>query len=351
MSSIIGNLFGSKPKASTSQSGYGALPTWAQDMAQAGGQTATNIANTTTPFQAVPYSQQQLGAINQLQAGVPQYSGSGFKFGQQANTAYGNANNMYGQASNYLAGAMPYIQQSAGYTAQGVNPLTGQEIQSSINDFMNPYTDSVINNSIRDISTYGNGLFSDARSLVSDAGGSGSNRANLLAGDIALKQMQAVGDTSSSLRNTGYQSAVSNALNRLQTERSNYLAGAGLSMNQATGMQNQSAGAMNIGNQYAGLGNNYLNAKSTFQNLGQNQYQNQLAGLNSQISAGDLLRGQTQQNNQIPLQQLQVISDYLRPLLAGSTANGGTPATQGLLASGGNYLQGGLNLLSAGMRL
>lgn len=348
MSSLVSGLFGSKAKPSQSLSGYSAAPSFTQATSQKIDTLGNQIAGTTAPYAPVDYLPQQLTAINSLMAGIPQYKGSGFKFGQQANNAFGNANNMYSQAGNYLAGSMPYIQQSADYTASGVNPITGQEIQSSINDFMNPYTDSVINNTVRDISQYGNSLFSDARGLVSDAGGSGSNRANLLAGDIALKQMQAVGDASSQLRNQGYQAASTNALNRLQQDRANYLAGAGLSLNQASGMQNAASGANSIGNSYAGLGNNYLSAKQLFNNIGQQNYLNQVDAAKNSIAAGNYLRSNQQQENQIPLQQLQTLLNITAPFLGASSSNGGRAATSGLLGSGGNYLQGlfGLSTLA-----
>lgn len=331
---------------------------------------AQTLSGNASNYAPVSFSPIQQDILNQQIAGLPtnlNYGRPDFKFGQQANNAFGQAGNAYkaagnafGQASGYLQGALPYIQQSADYTARGVDPITGQEINTATADFMNPYENQVIGNTIRDIEKYGQGLFSNARSLVSDAGGSGSNRANLLAADIAREQMQRVGDVSSQLRSQGFESATSKALNRLQQGRANYLSGAGLALNQAGSMQNQATGAMNIGSGFlsqgsglSGLGSNYLQGRGMMEDIAQNNRTNAVSDrqfaiedLARRFGAGEILRGQQQQQQAVPFQQLQTLIDVfgLIPQGLNSGRIGATDGTAGILGSGGSKTQAAISL-------
>lgn len=318
MPSIVGGLFGKKGNASTSSTptGYESLPDFGQQflqdiIKQGQGYTAQNTGFNpaeTAAYQALASGNPAANAVNAV---------GGFGFGKQANQAFGDSSNAYNTAQGYVAGAMPFLQ-------RGGTAITSGDISGSISDFMNPYTDSVINNTTRDIAKYGEGLFSNARGLISDAGASGSNRAQFLASDIADNQMKQVGDFSSQLRNTGFQSAANNALARLQSDKSNAL-------NAGTGMINAGGQQANIGQGYAGLGNNLMSARMNMDVLRNNARTNTIGDLQNQATAGQALRTGTSPAN------LQMLSELMKliPVGGGGSTYGGSAPTQGLLGSGG----------------
>lgn len=357
VSNITGNLFGKSPKPSQSSSGFGALPSDIQegyrtDIIQRG----QDIAGSPDAFQPIAYDPRALQAINTQLGGLRQgvdYMRPDFKFGQQANRAFGQAGDMYNMASSYLGQAMPYVQQSADYTRQGASPITGQEIQSSISDFMNPYTESVVNQTMQDMNRFASGAFSDARGMIGDYGASGSNRERLLMSDIASKILQDTARQTSALRQSGFESAAGRALNRLQGDRGNALTGAGLAINQAGTVQNQAGQAAGIGGNLANLGGQYLQGRALMNDITNSNYNRALGGLQNQIAAGDLLRAQEAQTQGIPIEQLRLLQGLYNPLLSASNSVGERPEDTGLLGristAAGNFFGGGGNSASAGV--
>lgn len=127
-------------------------------------------------------------------------------------------NTLAGQAGNYLqggpnaggtAGMYTPIPQTAGETTalntinQGFNP-TSSQLNSSINEQMNPYNQDVIDQ----INKNAYGQNSVLSSTLAQAGQFGSNRAALGANDIANTQASQIG----ALLNPEYNTAVNNAL-------------------------------------------------------------------------------------------------------------------------------------------
>jgi hypothetical protein len=293
MGSLVSGLFGGKQKQTNTPSPYEQLPDFGQQLLQDITKRGQTVADN---YVLTP---QQISALNTLQAGNVGAPTGGFNFGKQANQAFGQARDMYGTAADYLAGASPLID-------RGASSITGGEIRGSISDFMNPYEDAVIANTTRDINQYGQGLFSNAKSLISDAGASGSNRGNLLAADIAKNLTQQVGDFSSNLRRSGFESAAGRALERLQGDRGRALTGAGLVTNQAGTQGNLASG---VGN----LGNMLMDARRIMDSIATNTANTQTTDLKNRIAAGDILRGQD-------LSQLQILQDVFKtiPTAAGS---------------------------------
>lgn len=312
MASVLKGLVGKSATPASQPTAYNTLPDFGQTLLKNTVTQGQSTAADPNNFSAIPLMQGQTEALNKLLAGGPDVSGvGGFNFGQQANQAFGNASSMYNTASDYLK--------------QGAAPITGDQIGSSINDFMNPFENSVVQNSVNDINTEGNGLFSNARSLISDAGGSGSNRGDLLAGDISKGLMKQVGDTSSSIRNTGFQSAANNALTRLMGDRTNALSAGNGQTAAANGSSN--------------LGNMLMSARMNMDTLRNNSRTNQINDLNNQIGAGNIYRGVDQQNQQIPQQQLQMLEELFKLF---PTGGGGTGATAATGAGGGTNFLGSL---------
>ena len=226
MSSLSGGLFGKKSTPINNPTTYETLPDFGKELLQSlveRGQAFDKASPT--------YSAPERNVLDMFVKGIGTPSIGGFNFGQQANTSFGKAGGMFDTAKQYLADSMPFLN-------RGGSAITGDEIGSSIKDFMNPFENEVVANTARDINTMGSGLFSDARSLISDAGASGSNRGDFLAQGIAKDMTNTLGDFSSNLRNTGFQSAAQNALSRLMGDRSNALT-AGGSMINAAGTANQ----------------------------------------------------------------------------------------------------------------
>lgn len=333
LDSVTGGLFGKKatPQSSPLSDLLANFP----ELRNVGGDLisrAQQLSTQTAPFMPsevagyTPAQQQAMGTLTGYQA--PRFN---FDFGKKADAAYG-------MAGNFFSGVSPLISTAQDYFKQGASPITGAELQGGIADFMNPYTDQVINNSVRDIQTYGTGLFSDAKSLMSDAGATGSNRAQFLAGDIADNLMKNVGDVSSNLRNTGFTTAANNALTRLMGDRSNALAAGGGTVNSANAMTSAGTAATN-------LGSNLFNSRLGVEDIKSSTMNNMLALAKAQLSGGEgerLIQQQANDNqvavNQIPLQQLQLLQSLFGIFPTGS--GGGSAATQGLLSSGGNWVAG-----------
>jgi hypothetical protein len=271
MSSLTGALFGKKSTPINNPTTYETLPDFGKDLLKQLIDQGQSFA-TANPT----YSAPERDVLNMLVKGVGTPSIGGFNFGQRASDAFGNAGSMYDAAAGYLESSMPFLN-------RGGSAITSGEIGSSISDFMNPFENEVVANTARDISTMGSGLFSDARSLISDAGASGSNRGDFLAQGIAKDMTNTLGDFSSNLRNTGFQSAASNALSRLMGDRSNALT-AGGSMINAAGTANQTGAG------YGQNANALMGARMNMDTLRGTNRDRIMSDLNNTMSAGGQIR-------------------------------------------------------------
>lgn len=303
MSNAVGQLFGQKGKPF--EGGLNALPGFAADAYQNLIQNAQGTAGTTTPFAPVPFNPTQQSALNYASQGVTDTGGG---YGKKATQAYQDA-------SGALSTIPGYLQQAGQNVQQGVNPITGQEISTGISNFMNPYTQNVVNSAVGDINRNADLQRSNISSLTNNAGAYGGQRQALLESELGRNQMLDVGNVSGQLNAAGFQNAANNALSQLQNERQNFLTGANINLGQA-GQANAQAG------QYNNLGNSLMGAKLDTKQIQQQQLQNQ-------FNAGNIMNQYQQGVNQIPLAQQQYLASILQPLL--STQQGATAANPGFL--------------------
>jgi len=286
MSSVIGGLFGKKASTVSNPTAFQTLPQEIQNRFLDINRRAADVSE---GFGVRPETLQGFDALIQE---VPNPVRSNFNFGQRANTAFGQAEDAFGRAQDILGGVDPLVQ-------RGAASITSDDIQSGIGDFLNPFTNEVIQRSVRDVNEFGQGLFNDARSLISDAGVTGSNRERLIAQGIADDLARNVGDLSSNLRRSGFESAATRALQRLEGDRSRALQGAS-AINTAAGTQ---AG---IGSGLNRVGDSFLSGRRLMADISRQQQQDAIAEqvrrARAQLGLGDVLRSED-------LQKLQVLQD------------------------------------------
>ncbi len=290
---IFDSLFGQRAK-SLNETGYNALPQWAQTGFQDVYSGVQGLAPST--FAPAPFNATQQSALSQL-SNRPAVGN--FNFGQQANDAFGQASNTFNTAN--------------GYTAQGVNPISGQEIGTNIGYFMNPYTDQVVNTALGDLNRQYGDAYNNFKSEATAAGGFGGTRQATVEGQRMADLARASGDVSGQLRSQGFQSAATNALGKLQQERTNFLNGAGIA--------NQTGSAL------SGLGTGLMNARTQVEDIRRQQ------GLDT-LTAGNQIQGQQTAVQQQDLSKLQALLSALQALPATGEANnqGGTNGILGTAA-------------------
>jgi hypothetical protein len=306
--SLLNSLFGKKAQPSVQQTGYNALPDFAQNAFK------DLVTRSQTASQAAPNTYQQ-GALDYLGQGARLPA---FNFGQQANQAFGNA-------SNYINNATGYLQDASQNVNRGVNPITGQEINTNIGYFMNPFENQVVQSTMNDINRQGASAYSDINALASDAGAFGGTRQAARESDLTRDLMRQVANSAGQLRYSGFQNASNQALQKLTDERNRFLTGAGINLNQA-------GTAINQGNAATNLGGNLMNARMDAESIRNQQAANQMGA------------GNFQQD------QLKFLGDILSRFPGTSSAWGPQAATQGLLGTGGATASAG-NLLSTGAKL
>lgn len=343
---LLSSLLGKDAKAINNPTNFQTLPDFGQDLARNVVQQGTNIANQAGYFNPIGFRQPTINALTALENGVQSGVG-GFNFGQKANATYNGVANNLNAANGYLSQIPAFVNAADGRIEQGSSAITGQDIQGGINDFMNPYTDAVINNSVRDIQKYGEGLFSDMRSMLSDAGAAGSSRDAIYAAELGKGLMQQVGDTSSALRMTGYENAANRALQRLQTDKNNALAGAGLNLNQA-GVVNNAANTQNsIASNMLNLGNSLTSARTAADAWRGNDVNAKVDNLNRQIGAGQMFTDQELAQRNVPMEQLNylksIYDSVVKPMMGGGTVTQkpGSTGLLGRIGGAGSMLTGG----------
>lgn len=316
MSSIFG---GGAPNFANGPTNYQQLPKYMQDALTQLISRGTSLSNTLDP------ATQQ--AYNMGTSGPP---AMGFMKGAQ--NAYGQASNFQNQISPQIGMANGYLNAANNNISQGTNPITAQMIGNQAEQLMSPYTQNVINSLQNTLMDQRNQMQSQNNSNSTLAGAFGSNRAALNGGQIDLAAQRALAEQSGTLLNNAYQTAATNAQQNLQNERSNFLAGAGLNINQA-------AGAL-------GGANSYANAANSATNLGNaNLYGNQQNNANYNNRINQLTTAGKIPQNQLGILQ-SAIGGY-QPFSQGGSSQAYQP--QGLLQQLGLTPSTGLNGMQQGM--
>lgn len=237
-----------------------------------GGQnTVTN--NSAPPPEVMEQYRHLLGMAN-TQAGQPlqQYGGqmvAGFTPDQLS--AFQGINNAQGISAPYMQQAQGMLQNSTAPLWQGVE----QWSPDSLNKYMSPYTDSVVNATMANMNENNAQQQTALQGNAISKGAWGGDRAGIASAELSRQQSLADNQTIAGLRNQGFN----------------------------TGMQafQQQQGAQ-LG---ANTTNAWLNSQGAFgmANLGNQAFQNSLQGAGAQLAAGNQQQQQNQANLNIPYEQ------------------------------------------------
>lgn len=310
-------LTGKQKQTSTAPTPFETLPGFGQELLQDIITQGRGLSGNASMFTPTGFNAQQMGAINQLMQGVGMPNVGNFNFGQRASDAFNLSSALSPVAQNYIA--------------QGAAPITGGEINQNIANWFNPFVEQALQPTLRGIRSQAEGLGSDIRSQASNAGAFGGSRQALAEAELNKNVLQQLSDTIAQGFNTGFNNAAQLGYGTMTTNRSNAL--------NAGNLTNQSMQGL------AGLGNALMGARMNMDTLRNNARNNQITDLQNIISAGDLLRTQQDAQNQVPINQLNFLSNLFKLIPGGE---GGTtttsigPSMGGLLNTVG-AIGGGLN--------
>lgn len=215
------------------------------------------------------------------------------------------------------------LQQAQKGITGAIQPMTQDQFTSGVNQYMNPYTQQVVDATNQQINHQA-GIDANNINAQFNQGAFGSSANRVAQQELDRQTQQNVANADAPLYSAGYTTAVTNTNNQFNQGQAAQLAGYGQFNPLAnTSLNNQAAGQ----NLYTTNLNNLLNSG----NLVQNQNQNQLNATNQAL----------QQQQQYPMQQLNSLTQLLQAFNGGT---GGTAATPNLLQMlGGAGLVAGTN--------
>jgi hypothetical protein len=267
--------------------------------------------------------QKQILANAQLMAGntmsLPQYQVAGYSPYQ--NAAFGMANAGIGsyqpylqQGQNAVYGGMNMYGQGIGATQQGINTIgrsMGRFKGQGYENFMDPYTNEVINQSMRDINRAGaiEGMGLAAQAV--GAGAFGGSRQGVQRSELSRNVMDTKARTSADLRSQGF----SQAMDRAGSAYEGQMGRIG-SAGQAYGQLGQGLGSLAGG--LTSAGTSMANMGQLGQTMATNDI-NMLYGMGQDQQAQrqkelDAQRQNQYQNMMQPYQQLGFYSDIFNSM-------------------------------------
>ena len=250
---------------------------------------------------------------------LPQYQVAGYSPYQ--NAAFGMANAGIGsyqpylqQGQNAVYGGMNMYGQGIGATQQGINTIgrsMGQFKGQGYENFMDPYTNEVINQSMRDINRAGaiEGMGLDAQAV--GAGAFGGSRQGVQRSELSRNVMDTKARTSADLRSQGF----SQAMDRAGSAYEGQMGRIG-SAGQAYGQLGQGLGSLAGG--LTSAGTSMANMGQLGQTMATNDI-NMLYGMGQDQQAQrqkelDAQRQNQYQNMMQPYQQLGFYSDIFNSM-------------------------------------
>jgi hypothetical protein len=289
------------------------LPGYLQDYQKQILDNAQSLAGNTMSlpqYQVAGYSPYQNAAFGMANAGIGSYQ----PYLQQGQNAVYGGMNMYGQG----VGA---VGQGIGATQQGINTIgrsMGRFKGQGYENFMDPYTNKVINQSMRDINRAGaiEGKGLDAQSV--SAGAFGGSRQGVQRSELSRNVMDTKARTSADLRSQGFSQAMDRAGSAYEGQM-NRIGSAG----QAYGQLGQGLGS--LAGQYGSLAGGLTSAGTSMANMGQlgqtmaTNDINMLYGMGQDQQAQrqkelDAQRQNQYQNMMQPYQQLGFYSDIFNSM-------------------------------------
>ena len=192
----------------------------------------------------------------------PDYQVAGLSPGEQASITA--AQTGVGAYQPFLTQGSSTVDQGATAMSEGIGALAGTGAMydpNSYQDFMNPYEDQVIDNTMADIRRQGDIAQQGVRAQAVGAGAFGGSRGQIAQSELDRNVMKQQADTAAQMRAAGFQNAQQAAMNAFESGmgRQQQLGqltgqiGAGLgSLGAQTGQLGQQLGGLGI--QQAGLG-------------------------------------------------------------------------------------------------
>lgn len=291
-------------------------------------------------YQVAGLSQPQLQAFNVAQSGIGGYMPALAAGVNAAGTGIGAMTQGMGIVPAALSAAQPYQLGSAmtGYGAtQGYNPTAAYQ------DYMNPYTQDVIDRAMSDIAGQGMRQAQQARSQAVNAGAFGGSRQAVAEAEIGRNVLDEQARTSAGLRASGFQQAQQQAQGAFESQQqrqaqfAQMLGNLGTSYGQL-GLQGASQlGALGqglgaLGGQMGALGElgQQLNIRDigTLMDIGNVQQQQQQTVL-------DATRQNQYQRTMAPYQQLGFFSDIVQGMPMGMMQTTTSPGPSSLSQIGG----------------
>lgn len=160
--------------------------------------------------------------------------------------------------------------------AQGQSYNAAQLADKNINDYMNPYTQNVIDTTMNDLNKARQQALNSTGAAATAGGAFGGDRHAIMEAQNNADYMDQVARSSAQLRNQGYQNAQAAAMGDVNALNQSYASNAGMA--QQAGLANQAA--QNARSQFVGSTANQNAMQTAMQN--QNA-QNQMAALNAQL--------------------------------------------------------------------
>ena len=239
---------------------------------------------------------------------------------------------------------IPYQYQTA--AGEGLLASAGTfDPSSQVSNFMNPYEDAVVQQTMQDIASQGDIQQQQQRANAVSSGAFGGARSGIMESELAKNILREQGRAAGNLRAQGYdaaRNAAQQAFENTQNRRLQAAQGIGnlglnygqLSQADIGQMQSIGQGLGSLAGQYAGLGTQAANLGLQQAGLGQLAQSSNLSDIQTLTALGAMQRGQqqaeldaTRQSNverlAAPYQQLGFLSDIYR----------GTPTSQATVTS------------------
>lgn len=173
--------------------------------------------------------------------------------------------------------------------AQGQSYNAAQLADKNINDYMNPYTQNVIDNTMADLGRARDDAMNASGVAATRGGAFGGDRHAIMESQNNADYMRQAANTSAQLRNQGYQSAQAAAMGDVNSLNQQRATNAGMA--QQANMANQAA--QNARSQFVGSTANQNAMTTAMQN--QNA-QNQMAALNAQLGTSANMQNASAKN-------------------------------------------------------
>ena len=164
------------------------------------------------------------GTPSKSQQSSASSSASGFaalpEFGQNAwEDLIANAGNLSSNPDLFTnAPITPEMTAALDVLKQPYGKMDATQFREGLDTYMNPYIDDVVGGVESDLRRMGAGLFSDLGSDATDAGAFGGTRQAVAQGEIGRNLLDVLGDKSSMLRSSGYETAANRVLDQFNTE-------------------------------------------------------------------------------------------------------------------------------------